>query len=97
MFLNVPFVADLNSLRERRQLILDENLRRQNSKRCHFDYNIGDQVHIKAVNPAKLDSRSHGPHNVTRVHANGALTAQRTTHVRERINLRRVFPHRVQR
>ncbi len=97
MFLNVPFVANLFALRDRRQLIIDENLRKQNAKRRHYDYQPGDEVYVKTVNPSKLGERTLGPFPITRVHTNGTITIQRTPHVQERINLRRVFPHRVQR
>jgi transposase InsO family protein len=96
MFLNVPFLADLQAICERRQLLIDENLRRQNARRRHYDYRIGEQVYVKAINPSKLAPRSHGPYPITRVHANGTITIQRTPHVQERVNLRRVYPHQTQ-
>ena len=96
MFLNIPFLADLEALRQKRQLIIDENLRKANARRRQYDYRIGDSVHIKTVDPTKLQARSHGPYPIVRVHANGTLTLQVAPHITERINLRRVYPHRVQ-
>ena len=97
MFLNVPFIADLQALQERRQLIINENLRRQNAKRRQYDYTIGDTVYVRTVNPSKLDARGLGPYPITQVHANGTITIQRAAHVTERLHLRRVYPHRVHR
>lgn len=85
----------LRAIQQRRQLIIDENLRKQNARRRHHDYSIGDAVFIKAHNPDKLQPRSSGPFPITRVHANGTVTLQRTQHVRERVNLRRIFPCKV--
>jgi hypothetical protein len=95
MFLNLPFIADVRAVQQRRQLLVDQNLQRQNARRRHYDYTIGDQVYVRTVNPAKLDPRGEGPFPITRVHANGTVTIQRTPYVRERINIRRVYPHRV--
>ena len=95
MFLNVPFLADLQALKDRRQLIIDENLRRQKAKRRHYDYTIGDRVYVRAVDPAKMETQAIGPFPITQVHANGTLTIRRTAHVTERLNLRRVYPHRM--
>ena len=94
MFLNVPFLADLQALQNRRQLIIDENLRRQNARRRHYDYAIGDRVHVRVVDPTKMEPRAIGPFPITQVHANGTLTIQRAAHITERLNLRRVYPHR---
>ena len=88
-------VADLNAIKQR-QLIIDDNLRRQNARRHHYDYHTGVQVLVKEVDPAKLQSRSHGPYPIHEVHANGTITIHRTPHIRERLNLRRVFPYSVQ-
>lgn len=95
MFLNIPLIADLQALQQRRKMLIDNNLQKQNARRRHCDYSIGDQVCAKAVNPAKLEARGHGPYPVTRVHANGTVTIQRAPYIRERINLRRIYPHRV--
>lgn len=95
MLLNVPLLADLEAgVHQRRQLIIDNNLQRQNARRRHCDYAVGNQVHIKDTQPRKPHPRSHGPHPITRVHAIGTVTLQLTPHIRERINLRRVHPHR---
>ena len=53
MLLDVPVIADLVAIRERRQLLIDENLRRQNEKRIEHHYKVGDFVWIKVYDPAK--------------------------------------------
>ena len=54
MFLELPLVADLVTIQERRQVLINENLRRQNSKRREWIYEVGQQVLIKADNPSKM-------------------------------------------
>ena len=94
MILDIPLVADLIMIREKRQQLIDENLRRQNAKRRHWDYVAGQQVLIKTVDPTKLEERAHGPYAIRQVHVNGTITVQRAPHVTERINMRRVVPFR---
>ena len=55
MLLDIPMIADLVAIRERRQLLIDENLRRQNEKRIEHHYKVGDWVMIKVYNPKKGD------------------------------------------
>jgi hypothetical protein len=93
MFLNIPLIANLQTIRDRRQVLIDENLRRQNVKRRSFDYAIGQGVMVKVPNPGKLDQRATGPFPIRQAHANGTLTIQRSPHVQEGINVRRVTPH----
>jgi hypothetical protein len=93
MFLDVPLIANLQTIRDRRQVLIDENLRRQNLKRRSFDYVAGQSVMVKVPNPGKLDQRATGPFLIHQVHANGTLTIQRNLHVRERINVRRLIPY----
>jgi hypothetical protein len=94
MFLNIPLIADLQAIQERRQVLINENLRRQNLKRRRFDYVINQEVLVKIPQPRKLDPRNEGPYRISQVHANGTLTIQRTDHITERINIRRVVPYR---
>ena len=88
-------MTDLAALRQRRQLIINDNLLKQNARRRHYDYQVQDQVLVKEIDPTKLGPRTHGPYPIVRVHANGNVTVQRTPHVQERLNIRRVFPYRV--
>eukprot|EP00957_Ditylum_brightwellii_P156528 11913552-Ditylum_brightwellii.AAC.1 len=57
-----PVIADLITIRDRRQHLIDENLCRQNLKRKEYDYMVGHEVLIKAVNPTKLEPKAHGPY-----------------------------------
>eukprot|EP00957_Ditylum_brightwellii_P095759 7296335-Ditylum_brightwellii.AAC.1 len=62
MFLDLPVTADLITIRDRRQHLIDENLHRQNLKRKEYDYAVDHEVLIKAVNPAKLEPKAYGPY-----------------------------------
>ena len=93
MLLNIPFIADMQLLRDKRQLLIDEKLMRANRSRISYDYQPGDEVLVLAYKPDKLDPRATGPFCIEQVHVNGTVTIQRNTHVTERINICRVRPY----
>ena len=74
MLLNVPFIADMQLLRDKRQLLIDKKLMRANRSRISYDYRPGDEVLILAYKPDKLDPRAIGPFRIKRVHVNGSVT-----------------------
>ena len=94
MFLNIPLIADCQTIAARREQFVNENLRRANAKRRQFDYAAGQQVLKKVHDPTKLGVRTSGPHRVRRVHANGTLTIDLCPGVTERINIRRLIPYK---
>lgn len=47
MFLDLPIIADLLTIQQRRQILIDENLRRENNRRRTFDYQVGQQILFK--------------------------------------------------
>jgi transposase InsO family protein len=94
MFLPIPLLADIEAIKQQRQLKVDTNLLRQNKRRLFHDYQPGDQVLI--INrdiKRKLDSTTSGPYSIVEVHANGTVVIQRRAHVYERINIRRLKPY----
>ena len=54
MILNIPLITDLLQLHERRQIVIDEQLRRDNLCRRTFDYQPGDQILILTNNPTTV-------------------------------------------
>ena len=94
MFLNVPLVADWQTIARKREQHVNENLRRANQKRREYDYAPGQRVLKKVHNPTSLGVRTMGPYTIERVHVNGNLTIQLRPGVTERINIRRVLPYR---
>ncbi len=93
MLLDVPLIADLTAIREKRQLSVDANLRRTNAKRSSYDYKVGQQVLKKRHEWSKLGERWDGPFEIKRVHVNGNVTMALREGVTERINIRRVKPY----
>ena len=85
--LNIPLITDLLQLHERRQVIIDDRLRRANLRRRTFDYQPGDEILILTTDPTTLQDCGIGPFSITQVHTNGTVTFQRTPHIVERINI----------
>ena len=93
MFLNIPIIADLKLIRDRRQLLIDKQLARANRRRFHKDYQPGDEVLKLVPDPNKLEPRAVGPYPIVRTHVNGTLTIRLSPLVTERLNVRRVKPY----
>jgi len=95
MILPLPLVVDFEVLHLRRQVLIDENLRRQNLRRRDFDYTVGAEVLLLDQDPnrRKLDPFGSGPFVVHQVHTNGTVTILRKEGVFERINIRRLRPY----
>jgi len=94
MFVDLPFVADLLTIQQQRQRLIDADLRRRNVRRHDYDYQPGQYVLLAVYNPDKLEERYIGPFRIHMVHTNGTITIERHPYVLERINIRRVKPYR---
>ena len=92
MFLNVPLVADWQTIAQRREHHVNENLRRSNARRRRHDYRQGQQVLKQVYKPTKLGVRTSGPFTIKHVHVNGTITIILRPGVTERINIRMILP-----
>ena len=95
-FLNVSFHADWAYIKDRKQKLIIQNNKRENSRRKPHTYNIGDNVMV-AEDPSRKhgSDRYSGPYTVTRVNDNGTLTLTKATTrgaVSQTWNMRNVFP-----
>ena len=55
MILNIPLITDLQLIHQRRQVIIDERLRRVNLRLRSYDYKVGDEMLILLLdNPTTL-------------------------------------------
>ena len=96
MFVDVPVIANLEAIRQRRQLIIDQNVRRQNRKRYDHHYRVGDYVMIKKYDPKKGDERLHGPYPIIETKTNGTVVVNRQPdgYVEDTYNIRKLVPYR---
>jgi len=94
MVLDIPLIADLELIRDKRQALINNRLITANFKRFSYDYVVRDEVLKIKPNPKKLEPRAEGPYRIMQVHANGTLTIRLSPTTVERISLRRVKPYR---
>ena len=94
MFLDVPLIADWETIQQNRQSLVNERLRRTNMGRRSYDYIQGQRVLKKRHKPDKLGRLTEGPYVITQVHTNGNVTMELRPGVTERINIRRVLPYK---
>ena len=93
MVLNIAHMANWKSIVERRQHQINQDNVKENSKRVHHDYAVGDQAYIiKDGIYRKLEEPHLGPFPITQVYTNGTARIQRGA-VNERVNIRRLTPH----
>ena len=60
-----------------------------------LDYEVGQQALVRSKDGRKLDPPFSGPYPITQVYSNGTVAIQRAPNVRERINIRRITPHKL--
>jgi transposase InsO family protein len=94
MILDIPHIADFETLRLRRQAVIEKNNLKSNKSRISMDYQPGDKVLKLIYHPNKLEPRAEGPYEIQKVHTNGTITIKLTPFVTERVNIRRVRPYR---
>ena len=93
MMINVPLISNLMAIGNRRQHLVDANLRRINAKQINHSYNVGDWVKFVEYSLDKLDCRTHGPYPIVRVFTNGTVSVQLAPHIQETVNIRKLFPY----
>jgi len=61
MLMDIPFIANLAAIRDRRQQLINSTLIRTNKKRIDYNnnYRVGDNAMIKRYDPTKLQERPH--------------------------------------
>jgi transposase InsO family protein len=92
MFLNIPLVADILTLTQHRQALIDKRLIRANRSRIKHEFKIGQQVFYTIPNrDHKLDLVKTGPFPILQVHTNNTVTIKRGD-IHERLSIRHLTP-----
>jgi hypothetical protein len=96
MNLDIPFMADVFTLRDLRQRQIDQRLLKANAQRRPHDYKVGDQVLVKRMlnHTQNLERGFSGPYPILQVHTNGTVTVRVSANQRVRHNIRRIVPFR---
>ena len=97
--LNVNFEADWQYIKERKQRLIVQNNKRENSSRIPHTYHIGDQVMVLNKHGRKYsgEPQYEGPQTVSQVYDNGTVKLTRATlggAVSQTWNIRNIKPYR---
>ena len=72
--LNIQFKANWKLIKERKQQLIKQNNKRENSKRAPHQYQFGDEVLIKQDQNTKFGTDPYkGPYTITDVRNNGTV------------------------
>jgi len=96
MFIDVPILSGLLTIRNRRQQLIDQNLMRHNRKRYDYHYRVGDLIMIKKYDPTKMEEKLHGPYPIHDLRTNGTVRIERAPLILETFNLRKIVPYKGQ-
>ena len=91
LMFNIKHVANWESIRKRKQDIIDKNNERENAKRKRHTYNIGDKILLRKGTEFKYEQPYTGPHDILEVFQNGTVRIQKGA-VAEIVNIRRITP-----
>jgi hypothetical protein len=94
MFLNIPLIANLHVITQKREHLIHGNLIRENQKRRQYDYLPGQRALKKHWKLHKQSTRTSGPYRVLQTHVNGTVTIELRLGVSERLNIWRFIPYK---
>ena len=78
----------------RREHLVNENLRKANTKRRTFDHAPNQKVLKKQIKSNKLGAQTSIPYTINQVHSNGTATISLSESVTKQIHIRIVIPFR---
>ena len=93
LILNIKHVADWNAILERKQKLIDQNNRRENSKRIQHKYRVGDEVLMYDKAKRKYETPHDGPYRTTEVFRNRNVRIQKGV-IEDRVNIRNIIPYK---
>ena len=96
MFMDLPMMADILTLQEHRQGLVDKRLLKANASRISHDFKVNEEVLKKADLGLgdKMKPAFEGPYKIETAHTNGTVTIRLSPMMKERINIRRIKPFR---
>lgn len=96
MFIDVPVISNLIEIQDRRQPLINENLRRHNRKRYDYHHKVGELIMVKYYDPNKLEPRLHGSYIIVECRTNSTVVVQMDDigNVYETFNIRKIVPYK---
>lgn len=92
--LNTKFDANWKMIRERKQRLINENNKKENSTRIPHWYRVGDKVLYRVDSMSKYSENPYdGPYTIVQVNTNGTVRL-RMDAVTDTVNIRLLKPYR---
>ena len=98
MLFDLKYVVDWEKIRQHKEKQIQKDNERENSKRRHFTYKVGDKVllkrdHLRILR--KSERQNKGPYTIVQVNKNGTLSiTNEDSGTTSTVNIRRVIPFR---
>ena len=93
MLLPMNFKANWAQIALRKQEIINKSNIKENKKRLHHEYKVGDKVLLeKGGIQQKMAAPREGPYEITKVSTNGTICIKKGA-ITQRVNIRRITPY----
>ena len=90
---NTKFIADWAYIKNNKQKLINQNNKRENSKRKPHTYRMGDKIIIKTDSSTKFGKDPYqGPYDIVQVNDNGTIR-YRKGNITDTINIRNIHPY----
>lgn len=92
--MNTKFTPDWDSIKEKKQNLINQNNIKENAKRIPHQYKLGDRVLLKTDSNRKYGKDPYeGPCVILQVNDNGTIKYQKKNLI-DTINIRQVHPYK---
>jgi len=92
--LNTKFDANWRFIRQRKQLLINQNNQKENQKRIPHLYKVGDKVLYRIDSLSKYSGNPfEGPYKIVHVYTNGTVRLKMGA-VTDTVNIRLLKPYR---
>ena len=75
--LNINHVSNWKHIRQRKQLQINHNNKRENMRRNNHQYKVGDKILVKRKKNSKHELEFMGPFPITQMNDNGTVSFQK--------------------
>ena len=89
--LNIKHVANWEHIRQRKQLRINHNNKRENMRRNNQQYKVGEKILVKRKKNSKHELEFLGPFPITKINDNGTVRFQKGI-INDATNISRIKP-----
>ena len=90
---NIPFKANWDFIKQRKQEIINKNNKKENSKRLDYEYKIGQKILVETYSKTKFGQAEYvGPYPIVTINNNGTLRYKKGL-ITDVVNLRKAVPY----